>query len=769
MQGRRVEIEGVAGVGFRAWVYRIARRAGISGRIRSEKTNTVVDAFGSPGAVSYFVHELAMPPAGVVIRRVAWQTISVPDPVLDEFGAGAEPPSHAAFPDRGICESCLAEIEDPANRRHRDPFAMCSRCGPRFTIGVDRAGIDREATSLAERPMCSRCAVEARTPGDPRFGLPVITCPACGPRLVLVDAGGLFVAEGDSAITAAVTALRGGRIVAVKGTGGYQFCCLASDGRAVAALRERKHTERPFAVLAASVREMEKVALLSDEERELLESAERPIVVCSRRPSTIADAVAPRSASIGLILPDSALLHILARDAGGPLVTTSGNRSGEPIATRNEDALARLRWIADLFLVHDRPIASPCEQSVARIIARKPLLVRRALGWVPRPISIARSFLEPVLAVGGRQEEAVCIASGNEAFLAPPVMFPLGPFDETVDRMTRLVGVVPAVVAHDLDVDHPATRWANDRPNVRTIAVQQHHAHVVSAMAEHGLRGPVLGLAFDGGGRGLDGSWWGGELLFADDEECRRVATFRPLRLAGGPRAIREPWRIALAMLEDAFGQGVPEEIVRQLLPGIDGNEREAVRGMITRGEGAPATHSLACWFEAMAAIGLRRGRCAFEGQLSEEWAGLADPLEHRAYPWTLDDSKMPWTIDLRAAVRVAVQELLHDRLPGTVSAKFQNTIAAASIAVTQLALSEIGHVPVVLTGRCFENRRFAEAVFGDLSEETVVYLPLQTAPGDDGIALGQAVIADALLRRERETAPTDAPPDAAGSERTSW
>lgn len=764
MQGRRVEVEGdVRGVGFRPWVYRLARRAGVSGRIRYETASAVVEAFGSPGAVSYFVHELSVPPPGVVIQRVAWQTISARDPV-DEFQSSKAPSPLAAFPDRGICESCLAEIEDPANRRHRDPFAMCSRCGPRYTIGVDRVGGDRAATSLAERPVCPRCAEEARTPGDPRLGLSVITCPACGPHLVLVDAGGLPVAEGDSAMAAAATALRNGRIVAVKGTGGYQFCCLASDDRAVAALRERKHTERPFAVLAATANEMEKLALLSEEEKELLESAERPIVICRRRPSALAEAVTLRSASIGLVLPDSALLHMLVRDVGEPLVTTSGNRSGEPIATRNEDALARLRWITDLFLLHDRPIASPCEESVARIVAGKPLLVRRARGWVPRPISIARSFLEPVLAVGGRQEEAVCIASGDEVFLAPPVTLPLGPFDETVERMTRLVGVVPTVIAHDIDVDHPATRWANERENVRTIPVQQHHAHVVSAMAEHGLRGPVMGLAFDGGGRGPDGSWWGGELLFADDEECRRVATFRPLRLAGGPRAIREPWRIALAMLEDAFGQGVPEEIVRRLLPGIGGSEREAVRTMITRGEGAPATHALSCWFEAMAAIGLRRGRCAFEGQLSQEWAELADPLEHRAYPWTLDDSRMPWTIDLRAAVRVAVQELLHDRLAGIVSAKFQNTIAAASIAVTQLALSEIGRVPVVLTGRCFENRRFAEIVFGELSDETTVYLPLQTAPGDDGIALGQAVIADALLRREREMAQSVAEPDGSGN-----
>lgn len=766
MQGRRVDIEGSVGVGFRPWVYRLARRAGVAGRIRVNAASAMVEVFGSAGAVSYFVHELAMPPAGVFIRRLVWQTISAEEPV-DEFATSAEPSLRTGLPDRGICESCLAEIEDPANRRHRDAFAMCSRCGPRFTIGVDDPAGDRASSSLAERPMCARCSEEASSPGDRRFGLSVLTCPACGPHLVLADAGGLPVAEGDSAIAAAVTALRSGLIVAVKGTGGFQFCCLASDGHAVAALRERKHTEKPFAVIAANVREMEKIAALSEEEKDLLESAERPIVICRRRPSALAGAVALRSASIGLVLPDSALLHMLVRDVGAPLVTTSGNRSTEPIAFRNEDALARLRWIADLFLLHDRPIASPCEESVTRIVAGKPLLVRRARGWVPRAIPIARSFLEPVLAVGGRQEEAVCIASGDAVFLAPPVTLPLGPFDETVERMTRMVGVVPAIVAHDLDLDHPATFWANERPNVRTFAVQQHHAHVVAAMAEHGLRGPVMGLAFDGGGRGTDGSWWGGELLFADDEECRRVATFRPLRLAGGPRAMREPWRIALAMLEDGFGQGVPEEIVRRLLPGIDGNEREAVRKMIARGEGTPATHSLLCWIEAMAAIGLRRVRCAFDGQLGEEWTGLADPLEHRAYPWTLDDSKMPWTIDLRAAVRVAVQELLHDRATGTVSAKFQNTIAAASIAVTQLALSEIGRVPVVLTGRCFENRRLAEAVLGELSEETAVFLPVQTAPGDDGIALGQAVIADALLRREREIVQALAEPDGSGSERT--
>lgn len=723
MQGRRVEIEGdVAAIGFRSWVHRLARRAGIAGSVRVEEAHAAVDAFGSRGAMDYFVHALATPPPGVGIRRVAWQTISASE-IVDEFAPGAEPSTPAGSADRGICESCLAEIEDPANRRYRDPFAMCGRCGPRFTIGVDDADAEAALSSLAQ------------------------------PHLRLLDAGGLAIAEGDPALVTAVAALRSGRIVAVKGTGGFQICCLAADGRAVAALRERKHTERPFALIVGSVDKAERHAFLSDAERELVQSPERSIVLCRRRPDPLADAVAPRSASIGLVLPDSALLHLLVRGVGAPLVTTSGNRSGEPMAFRNEDALSRLRWITDLFLLHDRPIASPCEESVTRIVAGRPLFVRRARGWVPRAIPVARSFVEPVLAVGGRQEEAVCIASGNDAVLAAPVTLPCGPFDETVERMARLVGVLPTVVAHDLDPDHPATRWARERRSVRTIAVQQHHAHVVAAMAEHGLRGPVMGLAFDGGGLGTDGASWGGELLFADDEEFRRVATFRPLRLAGGLRAIHEPWRIALAMLEDAFGHGVPEEIVRRLLPGIDANEREAVRTMIARREGAPATHALGSWFDAMAAIGLRRCRCAHDGQLADEWAGLADPLERRAYPWTLEDSHAPWSIDLRGAVRVAVQELLRDRPASTVSAKFQNTVAAAAIAVTQLALSEIGRVPVVLTGRCFENRRLAEAVLGELSEETAVYLPAQTAPGDDGIALGQAVIADALLRRRNELA----------------
>jgi hydrogenase maturation protein HypF len=755
IEGRRIEVRGtVQGVGFRPWVYRLAVEEGLSGRVRNDARGVTIEVFGRPEALEAFLRRLGKeaPPAAL-LREVREERIPA-DPlpgfsIVRSEGEGARRVSIP--PDLATCPECLREVRDPADRRHSYPFTNCTHCGPRFTIARD-VPYDRPATTMAAFPMCPACRREYEDPLDRRFHAQPIACPDCGPRVRLLEPSG-EPAKGDAgdAIGTAARALVDGRIVAVKGLGGYHLACDATSSAAVRLLRERKkRDEKPFAVMVRTLDDARAVGLMGPAEERLLASVERPILLVRQRPgSGLANEVAPGNPLVGLILAYTPLHHLLLEAAGRPLVMTSGNLSEEPMAAKDEEALEWLSGIADLFLAHDREIENRCDDSVARVIAGKPTVFRRSRGYVPRAVPLRRAVRRPVLACGAHLKNTFCLAAGDEAWLGPHVgdlenLEAARAFEEQVERLQRFLGIRPEVIAHDLHPDYASTRYALARPESAKVGVQHHHAHVMSAVGEHGLEGPVLGLAWDGTGYGTDGTAWGGELLLVHGGAFERLATLRPLRLAGSDEAIRQVWRVALAALDDAFDGAPPLERLR-LFDSVPARDVAVVRQMAARGLHSPLAHGAGRYFDALGALGLARPRATYEGQVALEWNLTADERETASYPFELKDEDGLVQADLRPLVRAAVADLLNGVMPGRVSARFHEAMADVAAALVRRAAGAHGPLPVVLTGGCFQNARLAEGVLRRLQGDFDVRLHGEVPPGDGGIALGQALVADAV------------------------
>ena len=758
LQGRRIEVRGtVQGVGFRPFVYRLAREEGLRGSVRNEARGVTIEAFGTAAALQSFLRRIeAEPPPAAEVREVRAEPIppEAAPPGFEIEASQASGERRVCIPaDLATCPACLAELRDPADRRHGYAFTNCTHCGPRYTIARD-VPYDRPATTMAGFALCADCRREYEDPADRRFHAQPVACPACGPRLALLGPTGQPLCDAAVALSTAALALRDGLVVAVKGLGGYHLACDATSASAVRRLRERKkRDEKPFAVMVADLEAARLLAELDAAEEALLASVERPIVLVRRRPSSgLADAVAPGNPLVGLLVAYTPLHALLLEAAGRPLVMTSANLSEEPMAARDGEALARLTGIADVFLAHDREIENRCDDSVARVIAGRPTLLRRSRGYVPRAVPLARPVDRPVLACGAHLKNTFCLAAGREAFLGPHIgdldnLEAGRAFEEQVERLERFLGIAPEVVAHDLHPDYFSTRYARARPEAAKVAVQHHHAHVAAAAAEHGLEGPVLGLAWDGTGYGTDGTSWGGELLLVDGFSCERLATLRPLRLAGSDQAIREPWRIALAALDDAFDGAPPLEWLR-LFDRVPPRDVEVVRQMTAKGVRAPLAHGAGRWFDAMGALGLARPRSTYEGQVALEWNLVADGAEADPYPFALDAADRFVEADLRPMVREAVRQMNGGAAAGLVSARFHATMCDVAAAMVRRCAR--GGVPLVLTGGCFQNALLAEGVVRRLAGDFDVRRHGQVPPGDGGIALGQAVVADAVARAAR-------------------
>jgi hydrogenase maturation protein HypF len=504
--------------------------------------------------------------------------------------------------------------------------------------------------------------------------------------------------------------------------------------------------------MVASLADAERLAVLTDAERRLLSSPERPIVIVERRPDApLAPGVAPGNPTVGLMLPYTPLHHLLVESAGRPLVMTSGNLSDEPIAYRNDGALASLGRFVDVFLLHDRDIDTRCDDSVARVIAGQITVFRRSRGFVPRAIRVSPAFDRPTLACGALLKNTCCLGVGDAAWLGPHTgdlenLETFEAFEHAVERLCQFVGVTPEVVACDLHPDYLSTRYARRLAGPLVVGVQHHHAHLVSALAEQGLSGPALGVVFDGTGFGTDGTSWGGEFLAGDARHATRVATFRPLPLAGGDVAIRQVWRQALALLLDAFGPDAPVDRL-PIMRGVPGHERTVVTQMLAAGLNSPLARGVGRYFDAVGALGLGRAHARFEGQVALEWNLVADPDEGGGYPYATADEQGLVQIDLRPTVRALTADLLAGSSAGVVSARFHNTLAEAAAATVAGLLSRLGPMPVVLSGGCFQNARLTEGIVGRLGSAVQVVRHHTVPPGDGGLALGQAVIADAQVR----------------------
>jgi len=749
LEGRHIQIRGIVqGVGFRPFVYQLARRSGVAGRVRNDSTGVVIDAFGSDDALDSFVTQLETdaPPAARV-REIEWVSVPYESAGAFEITASTEADvRNISIPaDLAMCDACLADILDPLNRRHRYPFTNCTNCGPRYTIAQD-IPYDRAHTTMSKFRMCGDCRREYENPDDRRFHAQPNACPACGPKVSAVTPSGRVIETSD-AIGFAGRSLRAQFIVAVKGLGGFHLACDATSEIAVQRLRERKQREaKPLAVMVRDLAEAERISSLSERERRLLTAVEHPIVLVQRRAGApLAPAVCGDNPLVGLFLPYTPLHHLLMQEAGRPLVMTSGNMADEPMAYRNADALKQLDTVADLFLMHDRDIETRADDSVVRVIDDAPVVLRRARGYVPRGVTVKRAFAEPLLAVGAHLKNAICIGAGRTAFLGPHIgdletVETLRSFEQSVERMKTFVGIEPRIVAHDLHPDYFSTRYAQSLSGPQLIGVQHHHAHIAAVMAEHGLDSPVIGVAYDGTGYGLDGTSWGGEVMIAGYTKFRRVATFRPIALAGGDQAIKQVWRIALALLDDAFDGEPPLDripLFRQLNP-------EPIRRMLAAKLNTPLARSVGRYFDGFGAMFLGVTNARYEGEVAFRWNTVADPNETRCYPAELADGE----VDLRPVVRAAVEDLIAGRGAATISARFHNTLAAMTVELIQAADADM---PVVLGGGCFQNARLTESIIAALRDQQQVYLGREVPPGDGGIALGQAVIANAVAQTTEE------------------
>jgi hydrogenase maturation protein HypF len=776
----RIRVEGtVQGVGFRPYVYRLAGDLDLAGWVLNDAHGVLAEVEGEAAAVERFLARLPAdaPPLATVDRAV---TEDVAPSGGDGFeilpSADGGEPDAAVSPDVATCADCLAELFDPADRRYRYPFVNCTSCGPRFTI-VRGVPYDRPLTTMAGFEMCPACRAEYDDPRDRRFHAQPNACPACGPTVRLVDPNGESVSglaplavadavltaaavDADDPIATAAAALGGGAIVAVKGLGGYHLACRADDELAVATLRSRKRREdRPFALMVRDLPAAKSLVELTPQEQELLLGRERPIVIARRRPDArVAQAVAPRSADLGVMLPYSPLHHLLLADCeASALVMTSGNVSDEPIAYEDADALSRLGGIADLLLTHDRPIHMRTDDSVVRAVAsRPPVVLRRSRGWVPASVDLPFAARRPLLACGAELKSTFCVAKGRHAWVGHHIgdlrnWETLRSFRAGVEHFERVFALEPAVVAHDLHPDYLSTAYALEREGVDRVAVQHHHAHLAACLAEHGERGPAIGAIFDGAGHGGDGTVWGGELLVGGLDGFERAGSLWPVRLPGGDRAAREPWRMACAWLS-ATGPETQPPLPRQLADRVAPERWGQVAQLCATGLASPLTTSAGRLFDAVAALCGPRAAVTYEGQAAAELEGVADELEgvadaweRRAYPLPLVERDGLLLLDARTTVTAVLADLDADTPPALVSARFHTTLAHATATACEQLAERTGLSTVVLSGGVFQNRLLLERTAERLERSRLrVLVPQRLPPNDGGISYGQVAIAAA-------------------------
>ncbi len=760
---RRVHIAirgAVQGVGFRPFIYRLATDLHLTGWVLNSPQGVFIEAEGDPVSLEHFLLrvEREKPPRSFIQ--------SLESSFLDPAGftsfeirtsdARGER-SALILPDIATCPDCLADITSRANRRYRYPFTNCTNCGPRFTI-IHALPYDRPNTAMKDFPMCDQCREEYEDPSNRRFHAQPNACPVCGPHLELWDMAGTPLAFRDEALLQAAESLRAGKIVAVKGLGGFHLMVDARNQDAVLRLRERKHREeKPLALMMPSIESITAICHVSELEARLLKSPEAPIVLLLKRTPAlergsvekIANAVAPGNPYLGVMLPYTPLHHVLTSTAGIPLVATSGNMADEPICTEEREAVARLQGIADLFLVHNRPIIRYVDDSVVRVMMGRELVVRRARGYAPLPVSLS-DHVSSAVAVGAHLKNTVAVSNGQNIFLSQHIgdldtPQSLESFRRTLDDFRSLFDVHPERVVADLHPDYMSTQEARSS-GLPLAQVQHHHAHIASCMAENRLHGTVLGVAWDGTGLGPDGTIWGGEFLRSTATIYDRVAAFRLFPLPGGEQAVKEPRRTALGMLHEMMGDGVFED--RSLLPvcAFTAAELSTLRQMIPKGINCPMTSSAGRLFDAVASmIGLRQ-RMSFEGQAAMELEYvIADvPLTEESYLLPAftssprgDDSHL--IIDWAPVITQILTDRHHQLPIGAISAKFHNTLAEIIVKVAQ----HIGEGRVVLSGGCFQNRYLTERTVHRLEQEGYrPYWHQRVPPNDGGIALGQLVAA---------------------------
>ena len=756
---RRVCVSGlVQGVGFRPFVYALARSLALSGSVANTGSGVVCEVEGRPGAVDVFVRRLRTdaPPLAQV-EQVTVESVATRGGT--EFRIDTSKPDGGrtlVSPDIATCDECLTELADPADPRYRHAFISCTNCGPRFTI-VRELPYDRPATTMALLPLCDRCAAQYADPADRRFHAQTVACPACGPTLTLRS--GHETWTGEAALVGARRLLAVGATVAVKGIGGHHLACDATDHDAVATLRKRKDRgDKPFAVMVDSVDTAAALAEVGPGERALLLDPRRPVVLLARRADpeiALADEVAPGSPDLGVLLaytPLHRLLFGLPGDPVGPrvLVMTSGNVSGEPLVTDDADAVVRLAGLADAWLQHDRPIQVPCDDSVVRVVDGAELPVRRSRGYAPLPVALPVPVAAS-LATGGDLKNTFCIAQDGYAWLSAHVgdmddLATLQAFERATAHLAGLTGVRPELLVTDRHPGYRSAAWAERNRGAREVRrVQHHHAHIASAMAENGHDGTrrVIGFAFDGTGYGDDGAVWGGEVLLADYAGFERAAHLRYTWLPGGDAGVRNPCRMALSHLRSAgFAWDPALPAVRACAP----DELAVLARQLDRGFGCAPTSSMGRLFDAMSSLAGVCHRVAYEAEAAMRFEGLARTrIEScdESYAFGLDERvDAPWQLDAAPVVRAAARDIVAGAEPALVAARFHRAVADAVVTTAVALRARHGLDTVALSGGVFLNVLLTRlCTYGLRAAGFTVLRHRLVPPSDAGLALGQIVI----------------------------
>ena len=764
LQKAKIHIKGIVqGVGFRPFVYNLAREHGVSGHVLNDSTGVHIEAIAQPETVRRFVKDLKeKAPPQASIHSI--------DVTLEELPPGERKPRGFVIkesrtrevrfvpisPDIATCSQCAEELFNKNNLRHGYPFINCTSCGPRFTIIKD-IPYDREKTTMKPFAMCSVCEAEYKNPTNRRFHAQPNACPACGPKVSLFDNRGRPVRCREP-IDKCVELLKSGRIVAMKGIGGYHLACDALNEAAVSTLRRRKFREdKPFALMMRTIDEVEKHCYVSEADKKLLTSPRTPIVLMRKRPdSPISPAVAPNQKRFGVMLPYTPLHHLILRKSGLVLVLTSGNVSDEPICYWDDEAMSRLRGIADYFLTHDREIHMRCDDSVATTFRGKEMLLRRSRGYVPEALILPFQCPRHILACGAELKNTFCVARDNYFFLSHHIgdlqnAETSRSFEEGIEHFKKLFVIEPEVVAYDLHPEYLSTKYALARDDIpRKVGIQHHYAHVLSCMADNNLSPflesgeprKVIGVAFDGIGYGEDGSIWGGEFLVADYFGSRRVAHLREATLPGGEVAIKEPWRMAASFLLSTYGDsfdGLGTEFTNRM----DRKAWEVIRKAIDRNINCFPSSSMGRLFDAIASLIGVRDTIHYEGQAAIELEYLADENCPEAYAFGIERSNGCYVADWRPVIEQVVEDLKRGETPQFISSKFHNAVAEMVAMVCERIRQETGIEEVALSGGVFQNVYLLGRAVPLLEEKGFrVYLHRRVPTNDGGLSLGQAAFA---------------------------
>jgi len=764
MNNVKVHITGVVqGVGFRPFVYNLATSLNLKGWVKNTSAGVVIEADGEKDSLDSFLQKLRddAPPLS---RIDDFHASFGPGNGFTQFDIIHSESVDGAFqpisPDVAICDDCLRELFDPNDRRYRYPFINCTNCGPRFTI-IQDIPYDRPFTTMAGFKLCPDCEREYKDPTNRRFHAQPVACPVCGPKVWLETKDERGKKDGDEAIVEVQRLLTEGKIVAIKGLGGFHLACDATNAKAVTELRTRKlRVDKPFALMMPNLETIEQHCFVSDAEKALLTSSARPIVLLKKKPeSTIAEEVSPKQDWLGVMLPYTPLHYLLFNNSlFTALVMTSGNLSEEPIATDNAEARERLANLADAFLMHNRDIYIRCDDSVVRVVEdnrqskivnRKSIYpIRRSRGYSPFPVKLPFD-VPPLLATGSELKNTFCITNGNYAFLSHHIgdmenYETLKSFEQGVEHFERLFRVKPEAIAYDMHPNYLATRYAlerAERENLPMIAMQHHHAHVAACMAEHGLSEPVIGVSFDGTGYGDDGAIWGGEFLVADTKSYQRAAQLEYFPLPGGDAAIKKPARTALALL---WSLGIEWDNSLESVKEFCAEDQVTLRVQLEKKINTPMTSSMGRLFDAVSALAGVRQKVNYEGQAAIEFEAMADSAEAGQYVFGVESG--------RVRVGSAVEALIKDVMAGIptskISARFHNGLAEAVRETVQKISSETSLRSVVLSGGVWQNITLLQKTISLLSKDGFeIYIHREVPTNDGGLSLGQAYIAASRLR----------------------